>query len=495
MSTLREWSGRLAWQIIIVYLIAQGFYLLTLAPTVLWGDDAKFQRQAVVLDLVAERAWDHPFWVLLAHPFTWIPLGDQAFRVNLFTSICAALGIAFVFGSVRMLTRSTWAAAAGAGSLMVAHTFWTHAVRAEVYSLNMLLLSIAVFCLLRPRLNWGYLMIAALAAAMAAVNHVMMLLVLPGLGVLALWRVRREGVRLASLIPAAVGFLALTGAYRLLVPYEHLVSMNPADYVPSFRVFVKAVLMFGVYLLLQFPSPGLVLAARGIRRSFERRPVAVALLLIFLANVASVVKFTMRDTYVFYMLAYFVCAFWIGLGWDPAMGWLKRRTGLAERRVGAALLAGLIALPVLTYSLAPGVLGKVGISGGTLNIREIADRPALKFFLFPPKTNHFGARRFAETALDHLPPNSVIIADHTLRQPMLYLQVVEGRRPDVEAVELYLEDQVDFALSESLKRPVFLAETEPYYDIEGLSEHFAVVADGIIYRLDPIDGRQIYRGK
>jgi hypothetical protein len=210
------------------------------------------------------------------------------------------------------------------------------------------------------------------------------------------------------------------------------------------------------------------------------------LLLILLANVASVVKFTMRDTYVFYMLAYFVCAFWIGLGWKPAIGWLSRLTKLGPGRVRAGLLAALIALPVLTYSLAPTVLRKAGMRGGSLNIREIDQRPALRFFLFPPKTNHFGARRFAEAALDQLPPNAVIIADHTLLQPMLYLQVVERRRQDVEVVELYEEEQVGFALSESLNGRVFLAETEPYYDIEGLSEHFEIVAEGIIYRLDPI---------
>ncbi|MGD8627965.1 MAG: DUF2723 domain-containing protein [bacterium] len=486
MSKLRDWAGRLGWQIAAVYLVAQALYLVTLAPTVLWGDDARFQRRAVTLDLVRDHAWDHPFWVVLAHPFTWIPLGDPAFRVNLFTSIWAALAIGFVFGSLKTVTRSIWASAAGAGSLMVAHTFWTHAVRTEVYSLNMLLLSVGVFCLLRPRLKAGHLAIAALAAAMAIANHVMMILVLPGLAVLAIWRMRREGIRPAALIPAVVVFLAATGAYRFVVHYESLISTNPADYMPSAGAFLRAVVMFAVYLVLQFPSPGLLLAARGIRESFARPPLAAGLLLILLANVAAVLKFTMRDTYVFYMLAYFTCAFFVGLGWKQSVLWLVHRTSLPARAIRIALLASLIAVPVAVYSILPGLLGRAGIDGAALNIREIEGRPVLKYFLFPPKNNHFGARRFAEAALDRLPPDAVIIADHTLRQPILYLQEVEGRRLDVDAVELYVKDQVAFALSHSAERRLFLAETRPYYDIEGLSQHFEIVEDGTIYRLDPI---------
>lgn len=473
-----------------MYLVAQGFYLSTLAPTVLWGDDARLQRQAAVLDLTAERAWDHPFWVLTAHPFTRIPVGDQAFRVNLFSSICAAIGIALVFGCIRTLAGSIRAGAVGAASLMVSHTFWTHAVRTEVYSLNMALLSLSILCLVQPRLNWRYLLIAALASAAAVINHVMMLLVLPGLAVLVLWRVRGEGLGLKHLVPATVGFFAPIGIYRILVPFERMVSMSPGEYMPSAGDLGAAMVVLGAYLVLQFPSPGLLFLPWGIRRSLTKRPFAVALVLIFLANLAAVLNFKVRDAYVFYMLTYFVCAFWIGLGSGPVADWLHRRTGLAAGRVYAALLAGVIILPVVAYSLMPGILRKAGITGADLNIREIEGRPSLEFFLFPPKKNHFGARLFAEGALGAVPPNSVIIADHTLRQPMRYLQKVEGFRADVDVVEIVAEEQVEFAVSASRTRPVFLAETEPYYDVAGLSEHFTIEPEGMIYRLRPLEGRE-----
>ena len=41
VTKLREMARRPRWQILIVYLLAQGLYLSTLAPTVMWGRDAR----------------------------------------------------------------------------------------------------------------------------------------------------------------------------------------------------------------------------------------------------------------------------------------------------------------------------------------------------------------------------------------------------------------------------------------------------------------------
>jgi len=123
------------WGPLLAYAVAQAFFLYTIAPTLLWGDDAKFQWMAYLRDTRAGAAYDHRFWVILAHPFTRLPVGDVAFRATLWTSIWAAVAVALVYAVLRRLTSSGWAAAVGAATLMVSHTFWTHAVRAEVYSL------------------------------------------------------------------------------------------------------------------------------------------------------------------------------------------------------------------------------------------------------------------------------------------------------------------------------------------------------------------------
>jgi hypothetical protein len=161
------------WQVGLVYLLSQGFYLLTLAPTVLWGDDAKFQWMAYVGEL-RPNMYDRPLWVAMAHLFTRIPLGDIAFRVNLSASVWAAITVTLAFAVLVRTIGSLWAGATGAGALMVSHTFWSHAVRAEVYTLNTALLMISLYALLHPALNWQVLLLAGIAAGLAINNHVMM---------------------------------------------------------------------------------------------------------------------------------------------------------------------------------------------------------------------------------------------------------------------------------------------------------------------------------
>jgi hypothetical protein len=118
------------------------------------------------------------------------------------------------------------------------------------------------------------------------------------------------------------------------------------------------------------------------------------------------------------------------------------------------------------------MLPALGITGQTLGIREIPGRPALQFFLWPSKRGYFGARQFAEAALHNLPPNAIIIADYTVAEPMLYLQIAEHFRSDVTVAVLAMDEQLPFALVQSRHTQVFLALTGTYYDIQGLREHF-----------------------
>ncbi|MFH1220223.1 MAG: DUF2723 domain-containing protein [Candidatus Eisenbacteria bacterium] len=486
MKAVSHISSRPTLQVAVAYIIAQAFYLLTLAPTVLWGDDAKFQRQAYLMDLASDHACEHPLWVLLAHPFTNLPIGDVAYRVNFFSSLCAALAVAVMFATLAKLTKSGWAAAMGAGGLAVSHTFWTHAVRTEVYSLNMLLLAIAFYSLLRARLDRRWLLLSAIAVGLAVDNHVMMWLAILGLGLLAIWRVVREKIAASAWLPALILFALVVGAYDMILGRVHGVSLNVGDYVPTAKELGLGLAMFAVYMVMQFPSPALVVAVTGVRRSFRFRPLAVCLLLILVANVGAVMRFRTPDTYVFYMLAYFVCAFWIALGSQSLLERLGPRSRFSRRTLDVALLLATVAMPVVVYIAAPRLLPRVGITGGRLGIREIPGRPALEYFLLPSKRGYLGARNFAEAALNELPGNAAIIADHTLLQPMLYLQAIEKARPDVHAVEVFVQDQVAFALTQSRERPVYLARTEPYYDLDGLKQHFKVVPQGVVFRLVPI---------
>jgi len=133
------------------------------------------------------------------------------------------------------------------------------------------------------------------------------------------------------------------------------------------------------------------------------------------------------------------------------------------------------------------LLPKLGVTGQMLGLREIPGRPALRYFMWPSLRGYRGAEEFAHAALSDLPSGATLIADYTVAQPLIYAQVIDGLRSDVRVVVAAEEDQVDLALERSQQGTVFLALTEPYYDVVGLEKHFYIVPDGTVYRLVPID--------
>lgn len=126
-------------------------YVSTLAPGLLWGggDFATFQTMAYLLEIeLPSGIFGHPLWVILVHPFTWLPIRDPAWRANFACAVFAAGALVLVFLTTRRLTRSVPASLLATAALAVSHTFWTYAVMAQVYSLNALLLIACIYLLL-----------------------------------------------------------------------------------------------------------------------------------------------------------------------------------------------------------------------------------------------------------------------------------------------------------------------------------------------------------
>jgi len=473
-----------AWQVLSAYALAQAFYLHTLAPTLLWGDDAKFQWMAYVRDLRVGAQWDHPFWILVAHPFTRLPLGDIAWRANAFASLWAAVAVALAYATLVPLTRSRWAAAVGAGALVVSHTFWTHAVRSEVYSLSLALFAGGLYCALLPRRSPLWLCLAGLLTGLGINNHVIGWVTVPGLALVGLWRLRQERIPAWWLLPAGLCLGAPVVAFRLALPGQYAPPLDLRTYLPDGPLLVRQTGLFVAYLALQVPGPAAVLMVVGAVRSWRRPLLGLGLALTFLGNVAGVLHLTASDQFSFYFLSYAVGAYWAGLGATPAIVWLGDRLSALRRAVAPGLFAATVVLPVAAYAVLPTVLPRIGITAETLGIREIPGRPALEFFLNPSKRHYTGAREFGEAMLNSLPQDAIIIVDYAVWEALLYLQNAEGLRTDVQAALVPAERQVDFALRHAAERPVYVALLEPYTDREGLSRHFAIVPDGPVYRLE-----------
>jgi len=136
----------------LIGLAAFALYLRTLAPSVVFIFDDTLEMQYVVPRLGILHPTGYPLYTLLGKLFTLVvPLNDVAFRLNLFSAVCAALAVAFVYLVAHQLVQHRFAALIAALTFAVGETFWAQAVVAEVYALQMLL--VAVILLLTLRLS------------------------------------------------------------------------------------------------------------------------------------------------------------------------------------------------------------------------------------------------------------------------------------------------------------------------------------------------------
>ncbi len=114
-----------------LFAAALALYVRTLATTLLLGDSAEFQVLAFTLGLA--HGTGYPVYILLTKVFSLlVPMHTIAYRVNLFSAVCAALTLALVYLLARLLGGWRAAAVVGAAALGICRLFWWHAVIAEV---------------------------------------------------------------------------------------------------------------------------------------------------------------------------------------------------------------------------------------------------------------------------------------------------------------------------------------------------------------------------
>jgi 4-amino-4-deoxy-L-arabinose transferase-like glycosyltransferase len=160
-------------------------YLRTLAPTVLpiefpyLADSPMLQMQACVLGI--PHPTGYPTYLMLTHLFTYLPVGDCAYRVNLASAAYASVAVLLVFFAGLSLSRRVVAAVAAALAFGIGSTLWSQAVIAEVYTLNALFVALALVVLLvwRERRRDRYLLLAAFCVGLSMTDHMTAGLLLP----------------------------------------------------------------------------------------------------------------------------------------------------------------------------------------------------------------------------------------------------------------------------------------------------------------------------
>ncbi|RIK68962.1 MAG: hypothetical protein DCC65_02195 [Planctomycetota bacterium] len=475
-------------------------YAATCAPGVLWQDSAMFQFRVWHFDLAGTEGLPlaHPLYILLARLLACLPLGEFAYRVNLFSALCGAASLGLAADFLLCMTRSRRAALAGVIVLGVSHTFWTHAVIAEVYDLYAVGL-LAELCLLERffrcrRARW--LVFAAIANGLNQSNHLMAILHWPAYAGVLFWGLRGRTLNLRGIVAVFAGLAAGSSPYLYLMGRE-LVAGRPAGVVvwealvgpPNRATFVltyafpfaRQVKNAILYFVMNFPTPLLLLAPLGLMGAWRDRAMTWFALFggaIFAVGFVFAFRYVVPDQFVFYTPCYVLMALFIGIG---IAHWQSGRT----RR--SWLVFVLAVLPAAVYEVAPTVLRRAQMTLGT---RDLPYRDSYTYFIRPRKNGDTGAERYAREALALVAPGGALFGDVTVKNPVTYVRDVLGAGRDVvigvpgditpaeptvemspEGIAPYVERGLAYSCSAGVYLPKWLRDSHD------------VTPHGIIYRL------------
>lgn len=207
-------------------LAALALYGMTAAPTVATVFDDSLEFQVVLPTLGIAHPTGYPLYTLLGWLWTHLlPLGDAAYRANLFSALAAALTVALLYRLLARVTGARVPALLAAAVFAISPLWWSQATLAEVYALHglfMVALGLAAFDE-RPMRAGATLPVALPTAllvlsGLALTHHRMTLLLAPGLALwigMHWWDSGRPGIGFS-----AVGWLkaAARAALLLLAP-------------------------------------------------------------------------------------------------------------------------------------------------------------------------------------------------------------------------------------------------------------------------------------
>jgi hypothetical protein len=422
-------------------------YLATLSPTINGGDSGEFVAVAY-LGGVAHPS-GYPLHALLARPFTWLPIGSVAWRVNLMSAVCDAGAAWLLFRSVVLLTGQLAAGLLAAGAFAFAPLIWPYAITAEVFALNNLFVAALLYWSARAlrehargQAALGTLCLTLFCASLGLSNHHTLVFFAIPLGLLVLVL---AGRRLPQ--PRVIGALAASTVAGFL-PYLYLplaaarpVSVTWGDAAtwsgfvthflrreygtfrladqtiggggslgPRFAVFWSDVARSTLFTVI--PLGGLGLAAALRRAGLVRRFLAfwAGALLFYLLVFCYLANIRLDDPLHRFMQERFwqqglvVVAALMGLGLAELASLAGERAG---RWIAWPIAAALPLALVLTYG------AEVRAHGNTL------------------------VRDFGAAVLATVPPDGILLvsSDDTIGS-VRYLQQVEGQRRDVHVLPI-----------------------------------------------------------
>ncbi len=435
-------SPRDRWSVLSAVLVATGVvFLTTLVREPDWGDGAELVLQAARFGVTHPPGAPVHTWLAGALARSGI---EPALAGNLLSTLGAMSAAAALALAVLGLTRRVLPSIAAGLVFAFSPAVWSAAVKAELYDVSAGFLSASVLLLvsreftgepgqrpLRPLLAAGALYALAVGAYLAD------LLLLPGfvLLVIAMRRPKEGRARVRRLLAGTAAFLLPLAAS--LPAYAAWNAMRSAVHPPigteflpdsllgwmrfttgvqygttashPIGFFIRRTAEHAVLFTKGMAGLGIVFGAAGLLELRKRNPgLALALLIMFVAEMGYFTYYRVADYFRMVVPAYLVFAVWVGVG-IARLSSSPHGAGRLRARARQAVLAAGLLLPVVL----------VGHQYGGFRDRS-GSRPVTSY---------------ARESLACLPPGAIAVTEWNHLAPLLYFQHVRGLRPDIVLLE------------------------------------------------------------
>lgn len=448
----------------LAFLLIFFIYFFTSAPSLGLIDSGELTTVAHTLGIAHPTGY--PLYTIISHLFSFLPCGDLARRLVIFSVLCSALACGILLlTATRMLGKhfqlspivSILLACAGIIAFAFSRTPWQTAAYAEVYPLSLLLTALLYLIGFRMlesvKADARLWIVYGFVFGLALGNHLSIVWTFP-LGIIALWN--NFGVSKATLRAFLTTLIAgiLGATIILFLPVRsHLNPVldwgNPETPALLWRhltgwqyqvwMFQKGITSRLAGYFVDLPSDigweGIAFVVLGIFGLAKRSArILCALLLVWVLGVLYNINYDIPDIAPYFLPAHAALSLIAVSGAATLWQFVK-----SKRRFIQVVLAVLLAIPSLSN--------------------------VVSHFNQANRSNDYFPISLTREVLRTLPPNALVL--HSLwdvQSPVIYLQEVEGYRNDVVLIDVNLMRRRWYVEQLSRNHPEVIAGSEKECD-------------------------------
>ncbi len=436
-------------------------YLHTVAPTVTFEDSGDFISSAYLLGIAHPSGY--PTYTMIGHLLTYLPLGNIAFRINLFSPICGAITCLCLYFIYYLATNSKKWSKGGISITLAAvtallfggsSTIWSQSIIAEVYPLNVLFVSVLILILIKWQSSLNIrqgdissypvsklLLLFAVTYGFSFTNHMLSLFLAPAF-IYLFWIVDRR-IFLSWKYILLIGlffilgllpyiYLPMRSSQEPLIDWGNPTTMEMFYYHVFGKIYQGKIFTLGVAKVLEnlklyFNFLGnqflIIIGFIGIvgiwRLIVENRKLVIFLGLIWLGNVGYTVNYDFGEALEPYFVpSFFIWAIFLGYGlyWIVELIILNiNRLPLIKKIVIPLISALSVLLPIIVM----------------MNHYQSHD-----------KSRYFFAHDYGRNIMRDIPSNSILVngGDDSF-MILWYLSYVERMREDLPVFTVYFISQ------------------------------------------------------